>query len=35
MTEKINQNLLNIISLGESVTVEFKKAKNNLPDNLF
>ena len=35
MTEKINNELVEIINLGESVTVEFKKATNKLPQNLF
>lgn len=35
MSEKINDELLEIINSGESVTVEFKKATNKLPQNLF
>ena len=35
MSEKINNELLEIINSGESVTVEFKKATNKLPHNLF
>ena len=35
MSEKINNELLEIINSGESVTVEFKKATNKLPNNLF
>jgi len=34
MTEAINDELLNIINDGESVTTEFKKAKNKSPNNL-
>lgn len=35
MIEKLPNNLLNIIKNGESSTVEFKKATNKLPNNLF
>lgn len=35
MVEKISDNLLNIIKLGESYTTEFKEATNNLPKSLF
>ena len=35
MSEKINNELLEIINSGESVTVEYKKATNKLPNNLF
>lgn len=35
MSEKLNNELLEIIKLGEGVTVEFKKATNKLPSNLF
>lgn len=35
MSEKMNNELLEIIKLGAGVTVEFKKATNKLPSNLF
>lgn len=35
MIDKLPQNLINIISNGESSTVEFKMAKKDLPDSLF
>ncbi|MBP3284844.1 MAG: putative DNA binding domain-containing protein [Clostridia bacterium] len=35
MAEKLNEKLKEIIVSHESVTVEFKKAKNELPDSLF
>lgn len=35
MYNKISDELLNIIKNKESITVEFKKAKDSLPSNLF
>lgn len=35
MAEKINEELLNIVKMGESITTEFKEAYNKLPKNLF
>lgn len=35
MAEKISEELLEIIKLGESVTTEFKEAYNKLPKSLF
>lgn len=35
MVEKINEELLSIIKIGEGITTEFKEATNKLPKNLF
>lgn len=35
MSEKIYSELMDIINSGEGVTIEFKKATNKLPNNLF
>ena len=35
MEETLPNNLLKIIESGEGITIEFKQAKKNLPDNLF
>lgn len=35
MIEKLSNHLLQFIESGESITVEFKQAKKNLPSNLF
>ena len=35
MFDKISKDLLNVIKNKETVTTEFKKAKDNLPSNLF
>lgn len=35
MADKINEELLNIIKVGECITNEFKEATNKLPKNLF
>ena len=35
MNEELTENLLKIIANGEGTTIEFKEAKNNLPNTLF